>query len=210
MKNLPALKNFLIDGLHQLNIASPLDVSAKLFLYLEDLEKWNEVYNLSGIHDPHEMITHHLLDSLAITHYLQGEQIIDVGTGAGLPGIPLAIANPQKLFTLLDSRGKRTRFLQQVIHNLQLKNVTVVQSRVEAYRPEQCFHSIITRAFASLRQLINLTAHLRCENGVFLAMKGQISTAELEEIPQEYKFLRQFPLEIPHVKIKRVLVVIGK
>ena len=130
------------------------DQRAQLAGYLELLVKWNRVYNLTAIKDPKQMVTHHLLDSLSISPYLHGDRLIDVGTGAGLPGIPLAITHRHKQFVLLDSNVKKTRFCRQAAAELGLDNVEVVHSRVEDYRPERLFSSVISRAYTSLSGMI--------------------------------------------------------
>lgn len=153
-----------------------------LMAYLLLLAKWNQAYNLTAIRTLPEMVTKHLLDSLAIAPDIHGQHILDVGTGAGLPGIPLAIMFPEKTFVLLDSNGKKTRFLSQVKRSLDLKNITIEQNRVEHYRPELNFDTVISRAFSELSQFIDLTNHLLARDGIWLAMKGHYPSAELAHI----------------------------
>lgn len=161
--------------------------------YLHLLNKWNATYNLTAIRDLNEMVSKHLLDSFAILPWLTGTRIIDVGTGAGLPGIPLAIANPEKQFTLLDSNGKKTRFLTEVKRQLDLKNIEIVQSRVENYQPEVSFDTVMSRAFSSLDQMIHWTRHLIHEQGCWLAMKGRIPADELKQL--------QFPYQVEEYSV---------
>jgi 16S rRNA (guanine527-N7)-methyltransferase len=175
--------------------------------YLQLLEKWNKVYNLTAIRDPKDMMTLHIQDSLSIGPYLHGSRIIDVGTGAGLPGIPLAITYPDKHFTLLDSNGKKTRFLTHVQHTLGLKNVTVVHSRVEKFRPTEGFDSILSRAFASLSDMLAMTDHLCAIGGRFLAMKGQYTETEL---PAHIRLIGVYPLHVPGLDAQRNLVILEK
>jgi 16S rRNA (guanine527-N7)-methyltransferase len=151
--------------------------------YVALLLKWNKTYNLTNIIQPDEVVLKHLIDSLAIGPYLHGQRIIDVGTGAGLPGIPLALAYPDKAFTLLDRNGKKTRFLNQVVRQLKLANVDVVDARVERYNSAQGFDTITSRAFTSLADMLKKTSHLTSNTGRFLAMKGQHPQAELNELP---------------------------
>lgn len=174
----------LIEGLQQLQ----LTVSHEpLMNYLYLLKKWNRAYNLTSIHDIPAMITKHLLDSLAISPWLKGNQILDAGAGAGLPGIPLAIANPKIQFTLLDSNGKKTRFMQEAKRVLKLDNVDIVESRAEQYQPDKQFDMIICRAFTEISQLINWTAHLIDPKGQWLAMKGHRPDVELQAINKTHQ-----------------------
>lgn len=173
----------LEQGLEQFDLDA---FKAPLFAYLLLLKKWNAAYNLTAVRDLESMINKHILDSVAILPWLKGDRIIDVGTGAGLPGIPLAITNPEKSFVLLDSNGKKTRFLNEVKRQLHLNNLEVVQIRVENYHPAQGFDTVISRAFSSLAQLIQWTEHLIAHKGIWLAMKGRHPGAELNEIKQNY------------------------
>lgn len=157
-----------------------------LMRYLHLLNKWNKAYNLTAIRALADMIPLHIYDSLAIKDCLHGESIIDVGTGAGLPGIPLAITHPQLHFVLLDSNGKKTRFLQEVKRQLSLNNVQIEQSRVESYHPSQGFDTVISRAFSSLEQMTDWTHHLLKEDGIWLAMKGRYPEDELKQLPYFY------------------------
>lgn len=166
----------------------PEAVTDQLLRFLDLLLSWNKVFRLTAIHDPQQAIWLHLIDSLSILPFVQGERVIDVGSGGGLPGIPLALLCPDRQFVLLDSNGKKTRFLQQVVIELRLTNVTVVQERVENFRTQVCFDSIITRAFASLDKMLVQTGHLSCPGGVFLAMKGDKPFDELAAIPAGYVY----------------------
>ncbi|MFJ1268803.1 16S rRNA (guanine(527)-N(7))-methyltransferase RsmG [Legionella lytica] len=179
-----AIKQLLKQGLMQFGLEA---ICAPLLDYLFLLKKWNLAYNLTAVRDLESMVNKHLLDSLAIVPWVHGEHIIDVGTGPGLPGIPLAIAHPDKSFVLLDSNGKKTRFLNEVKRQLDLKNLEIVQIRVENYHPAQGFDTVISRAFSSLAQMIHWTKHLIAEDGIWLAMKGRYPDAELQEIEQNCK-----------------------
>ncbi|WP_115703296.1 16S rRNA (guanine(527)-N(7))-methyltransferase RsmG [Legionella sainthelensi] len=159
-------------------------ISASLSDYLFLLNKWNSTYNLTAIRDVEVMVGKHILDSLAILPWLKGNRIIDVGTGAGLPGIPLALAQPEINFVLLDSNGKKTRFLNEVKRQLNLKNLEIVQNRVENYHPTKGFDTVLSRAFSSLGQMIQWTHHLIADKGIWLAMKGRFPDLELNDIKQ--------------------------
>lgn len=144
----------------------------QLIAYVDMLHKWNKAYNLTSVRDPNEMLVRHILDSIVVAPYLKGERFIDVGTGPGLPGIPLSIVRPEAHFTLLDSLGKRVRFLRQVQHELALTNITPVQSRVEEFPSEPPFDGVISRAFASLTDMVSWCHHLPGLDGRFYALKG--------------------------------------
>jgi len=170
-------------GLRELNLNCSSLQLEKLLKYLELLQRWNKAFNLTAIRDPLQMVRLHLLDSLAIHPYVQGlKSIIDVGTGPGLPGIPLAILNPEINFTLLDSNGKKTRFLFQAINELKLTNASEINHRVEAYQPNQLFDAVISRAFSSISDMLNQCDHLVSDQGCFLAMKGKKPDSELSQM----------------------------
>ena len=198
----------LVSGIQQLGLDLKLQQVDQLMAYLKLFDKWNHAFNLSAIREPAAMVKLHLLDSLSIAGVLEGTRFVDVGTGGGLPGIPLAIKFPQKSFTLLDSAGKKTRFLFQVKQELGLQNVTVENRRVEQFRPEQGFDGVISRAFASLPDMIKSCAHLLNESGRFWAMKGQIPVAELKEIEKRYTVEHCHSLQVPGVEAQRCLLVI--
>lgn len=178
--------------------------------YLMGLHKWNKTYNLTAIRDLDEMLIKHLADSLAVNPYVHGCRIIDVGTGGGLPGIPLAIINPDKDFTLLDTVGKKVTFLKQIVHTLGLKNAHPVQARVENFEPETPFDSVITRAFDSICGMLSVTKHLVGKDGhaQFLAMKGEVPTDELANLPKEFEVVNIHPIIVPNLNAERCLVVI--
>lgn len=191
---------------NHLNVTTPQ--VEQLLKYLELLFQWNKVFNLTAIHDFNEAVTLHIIDSLLMISHLHGERIIDVGSGAGLPGIPLAIVCPEKVFTLLDSNGKKTRFLNQVKIELALLNVEVIHSRVEDFHPSHGFDSIITRAFSSLEEMVQCTHHLLAPKGLFLAMKGVYPAEEIERIPVDFKVRSLDRLTIKGLKVERHLVKI--
>jgi 16S rRNA (guanine527-N7)-methyltransferase len=181
-----------------------------LVRYLAMLEKWNKAYNLTAIRDVEQMISLHLLDSLATLPYITGDKIIDVGTGPGLPGMVLAICYPEKRFTLLDSNGKKTRFLTQVKMELGIDNVTVENERVEKHLHQGEYDHVISRAFASLQDMINWTLPLPSESGNFLAMKGVYPTEEIAALPKEVDLVSVEPLNVPNIQAERHMVVMTR
>lgn len=194
----------LIDQYSQLATAQQDSIN----LFVEQLLKWNKAYNLTAITERDAIFIKHIDDSLVISPFLQGARIIDVGTGAGLPGIPLAIANPDKQFVLIDSNGKKIRFIKQIIHLLQLRNVTALHSRVEELEHHELFSSILTRAFASIYDMLTASKHLLAPDGVFLAMKGQVDAAELAYLPEGFYVAATQPLTVTKLDAERNLVVI--
>lgn len=185
-------------------------VQQQLFVYIQLLQKWNKVFNLTAINDLNEIIYRHILDSLSISSYLQGQRLIDVGSGAGLPGIPLALLFPERSFTLLDSNSKKTRFMTQAVCELGLKNVQVVHERCENFHPAECFDTIMTRAFATLKTMLEWTEHFLCPSGIFLAMKGLYPESEIQDIPKKFNLLAVHQLVIQGLDAKRHLVCISK
>ncbi|EGR1125646.1 16S rRNA (guanine(527)-N(7))-methyltransferase RsmG [Vibrio cholerae] len=179
--------------------------------YVQLLDKWNKAYNLTSVRDPMEMLVKHILDSLVVSPYLVGERFIDVGTGPGLPGIPLAIMHPNKEFVLLDSLGKRIRFLKQVIHDLKINNVLPVQSRVEEFDPESGFDGVLSRAFASMTDMVNWCQHLPKPNGgVFLALKGVRPDDEITLLPEWCSVTDIKALQVPELEGERHLVILSR
>ena len=185
------------------------DAQARLLHFVALLEKWNRVYNLTAVREPAQMITRHLLDSLAIAPYLRGTRVLDIGTGAGLPGIPLAVAMPTREFVLLDSNSKKTRFVTQAVAELGLRNVEVVAARVEKYIPATQFDTLIARAFSSLGELVAAARHLAATDGVYLAMKGVYPEEELAALPAEFAVRETAALNVPGLDGARHVVVIG-
>ncbi|EJD3029982.1 16S rRNA (guanine(527)-N(7))-methyltransferase RsmG, partial [Salmonella enterica] len=177
----------------------------QLVAYVDMLHKWNKAYNLTSVRDPAEMVVRHILDSIVVAPYLQGQRFIDVGTGPGLPGIPLAIVLPDAHFTLLDSLGKRVRFLRQVQHELKLENITPVQSRVEAYPSEPPFDGVISRAFASLNDMVSWCHYLPGEKGRFYALKGQLPEDEIASLPDDFSVESVEKLRVPQLEGERHL-----
>lgn len=180
----------------------------QLIAYVDMLHKWNKAYNLTSVRDPYDMLVRHILDSIVVAPHLQGERFIDVGTGPGLPGIPLSIVRPEAHFTLLDSLGKRIRFLRQVQHELKLENITPVQSRVEDFPSEPPFDGVISRAFASLNDMVTWCHHLPGQNGRFYALKGLLPEDEIASLPAEFSVESVEKLRVPQLDGERHLVVI--
>ena len=186
---------------------SPRD-QHRLLDYLALLQKWNKVYNLTALREPEKMVSHHLLDSLAVVPHITAHHILDVGSGAGLPGIPMAIARGDWRVTLLDSSHKKAAFLKQAAIELKLSNITVCCERVEAWWPEQKFDLIISRAFSDLVEFVTLSKHLLQECGIFAAMKGVYPHEEIAQLPSGYRLERVIPLKIPGLKTQRHLVMV--
>jgi 16S rRNA (guanine527-N7)-methyltransferase len=182
---------------------------ATLERYLDLLEKWNRVYNLTAIRERSRMVTHHLLDSLAVLPHVRGPRVLDVGSGAGLPGIPLAVASPALHVTLLESNHKKSAFLTQAVAELQLANVQVVTERVESWQPEARFDTIVSRAFAELGEFATLAGRLLAPQGVLAAMKGVHPFEEIERLPQGYRVRQVVRLRVPGLDAERHLVLMG-
>ena len=201
-----ALALQLARGLDELSLDLDAVCQSQLLEYLALMTKWNKVYNLTAIKTSDEMIAKHLLDSLAVIPHLRGQRFVDVGTGAGLPGIPLALAMPDATLTLLDSSGKRLRFLQQVCQQLGLKNVYLQESRVEQYHPSLLFDGVISRAFAKLDKFLTMTQALCAQEGCFWAMKAVLTPAEVDKVPDTFVICQTIELQIPGVAAPRHLL----
>ena len=203
------LANLLRAGLAQLPGAD-LDAEqvAKLLAYLDLLQRWNQAYNLTAIRDPGEMITRHLLDSLSVIPWATGQRLLDAGTGAGLPGIPLAIARPEVAVTLLDSAGKKIRFLNHLCRELGLENARPVQARLETYDPEVGFDTIISRALTSLASFASAARHL-ADGARLLAMKGRYPANELDDLPDWVRVQSVEKLVVPGLQEDRHLVIMS-
>lgn len=202
------LEEQLASGLAELGLPLDAAVQQRLLDYVALLQKWNKVYNLTAVRDPQKMLVQHLFDSLAVLSQVHGRRIIDVGTGPGLPGIPLALANPALEVTLLDSNHKKTTFLRQACLELGLSNATVVCERVEAWRSEEKYDVVISRAFSDLAEFANLTRHLCGDSGVMLAMKGIYPHEELARLPACVALQSVEQLRVPNLDAERHLVVL--
>ncbi|MGJ8682281.1 16S rRNA (guanine(527)-N(7))-methyltransferase RsmG [Paraglaciecola sp.] len=182
----------------------------KLVQYVLMMHKWNKAYNLTSVRDPQEMIIKHIVDSIVVAPYLDKTQYIDVGTGPGLPGIPLAIMCPDKHFVLLDSLGKRVRFMKQVAFDLKIQNIQPVQSRVEEFTPEVKLDGVLSRAFASLKDMLHWCQHLVDSQGTFLALKGQLPVEEIKQLPTGFSVQETIKLDVPNLDGERHIVKIKK
>jgi len=197
----------LADGIHRMRLAVTREQQARLLDYIALLARWNRTYNLTAVRDPKEMVPVHLLDSLSVAPYVEGERVLDLGSGPGLPGIPLAVIQPQRRFTLLDANAKKTRFLRQAVAELGLTNVEVFWGRAESYRPDPGFDCITTRAFGELSDILSLAQPLlRQGRGLVLAMKGRRPEGKLANLgPTEVHVI---PLRVPRLNRERHLVLI--
>ena len=206
MADRETLRKRLDAGLSALGIALDDRAIARLLDYVDLLERWNAAYNLTAVRDPAEMVTRHLVDSLAILPYVSGATLADLGSGAGLPGIPLAIAVPARETLLVDSNGKKARFLREAVRRLDLKHVRVAESRVEDVAGT--FECITARAFASLADMLGWGGHLLAPGGVWLAMKGRVDAAELDAVPAGFRVEKIVALNVPGLDAERHLVIL--
>ena len=193
-------------GLAQLDLGLSEEQIAILRLYLQLLQRWNKVYNLTAVRSPEQMLPLHLWDSLSVARHVSGMNCLDVGSGAGLPGIPLAVIYPQRQFTLLDTNGKKARFIQQAVSELGLTNVVVVQQRVEQWQPDVKFAAVISRAFASLADFVTVSAAHLQDQGVLYAMKGRYPDQEMAELPTGWELVRSHQLDVPGLDAERHLL----
>ncbi|SIS14193.1 16S rRNA m(7)G-527 methyltransferase [Aquipseudomonas alcaligenes] len=192
-------------------VLSPLQ-QEQLLAYLALLIKWNKAYNLTAVRNPDEMVSRHLLDSLSVVPFVAqyGDNWLDVGSGGGMPGIPLAILFPERRFTLLDSNGKKTRFLTQVKLELKLANLEVIHSRVEEFRPQVPFSGICSRAFSSLQDFTDWTRHLGNGDTHWLAMKGVQPDDELQALPADFRLQSCDVLKVPGCQGQRHLLILRR
>ncbi|MGQ0577532.1 MAG: 16S rRNA (guanine(527)-N(7))-methyltransferase RsmG [Betaproteobacteria bacterium] len=198
----------LRQGIADLGLALPQSTTERLLEYLALLAKWNRVYNLTAIREERKWVSHHLLDSLAVVPHLPAGGLVDVGSGAGLPGIPIALACPDRQVTLLDSNQKKGAFLNQSSTELALTNVKVLIERAESYRPATAFDVVISRAFSSIAEFIELAGHLCKPGGVLVAMKGARPDAEIAQLPQAWRAETIIPLRVPQLDAQRHLVML--
>jgi 16S rRNA (guanine527-N7)-methyltransferase len=190
-------------GMSELGLQIGETQLAALLSFIDLIAKWNKTYNLTAVREPGQMLSTHILDSLSVLRYVKPPLIADIGTGAGLPGIPLAICMPDSKFVLLDANSKKSRFVRQAVLELRLDNVDVLHQRVESFHPEHKFSTVITRAFAAIPEMIKLCNHLLASGGVLLAMKGQTPLDELAGLEQNYSVA---PLSVPGIEGERCLV----
>jgi len=203
----------LLRGAAQMNVPLTEAQAGKLLDYLDLLQKWNKAYNLTAVRERPAMLTQHLLDSLSILPHLPPGDLLDVGSGGGLPGIPLAILQPERSITLIDTVGKKVAFLKQAAMTLGLKNLTAVSDRIESWQPPAThtngFALITARAYATLATLVGQTRRLLAENGAWVAMKGVFPDAEMAELPSDVAVKAVFPLQVPDLGAERHLVVMA-
>ena len=205
------LAQVLVDGIEEMQLDLSGDKIAKLMDYLALLFKWNAVYNLTSLRDPMQMVTHHLLDSLAaVPAFADAKNVLDVGAGGGLPGIVLAICRPDMKVAMIDTVHKKTAFLTQVKAELGLANVTVYTKRVEQLEVKEPFDVITSRAFADLLDFVNWSGHLLAEGGQFIALKGVAATDEQQRVPAPWKIIELRALKVPKLDAERHLVFIAK
>lgn len=196
----------LEDGILELGLEERLGGDELLMEFVAELMNWNRVYNLTSVRKPTDIVTRHILDSLSILEHLRGDRILDVGTGAGLPGIPLAIACPEREFVLLDSSSKKLRFVQQTLGILKLDNVTLENARVDEYQPENLFDTIVCRAFSDLPDFYRNTSRLCNSGGCILAMKGVYPMTEVESLDDKSVISDVVALKVPGLDAERHLV----
>ncbi|KDN99875.1 16S rRNA (guanine(527)-N(7))-methyltransferase RsmG [Pseudomonas donghuensis] len=200
----------LSTGARQLGVELSEAQHAQLLAYLALLIKWNKAYNLTAVRNPDEMVSRHLLDSLSVMPFIHSERWLDVGSGGGMPGIPLAILHPDKHVTVLDSNGKKTRFLTQVKLELKLDNLTVIHKRVEEFQPELPFTGIVSRAFSSMENFTNWTRHLGDAQTQWLAMKGLHPADELVALPADFRVDSEQALTVPGCQGQRHLLILRR
>jgi 16S rRNA (guanine527-N7)-methyltransferase len=196
----------LEQGVEALGLELGPDTTSRLLQYLELIRKWNRVYNLTAIKDSEQMLSHHLLDSLSIVPYLRGSRILDIGSGAGLPGIPVALSCPDRHVVMMDASGKKARFVQQAITELVLDNAESVHARAEDYTVSEGFDTVVSRAFSSLADFVQLALPFVRPSGQLLAMKGRYPVQELEELPAGIRVVAVHRLEVPLLDSERHLV----
>ncbi len=196
-------------GLEQMRLSISSSVQDQLVQYLELLHKWNKTYNLTAVREPGQMVARHLLDSLSILPYVKGARVLDVGSGPGLPGLPLALVRPDLHCVLLDSNHKKTRFLVQTCASLGMENIEIIHNRIEKFQPDEKFDTLVSRAFASLREFVQRTAHLSHPDIRWLAMKGRYPAEELAELPGLVQVESINKLPVPDTEGERHVIVLS-
>ncbi|HEY5558400.1 MAG TPA: 16S rRNA (guanine(527)-N(7))-methyltransferase RsmG [Steroidobacteraceae bacterium] len=205
-----ALRARLVAGAQELGIALDAVQAAALMRLLVELREWNTRFNLTAIREPADMVDKHLLDSLSIQPHLHGRRIADIGTGAGFPGLPLAVVNPRRHFTLIEATGKKVQFVRHAIEALGIGNAEIIQARSETWRPRAPFDCVIARALGKVADFIRVAGHLCARDGRMLAMKGRHPTAEIEELPRGWRVRALHDLEVPGLAAARCVVVLER
>lgn len=205
-----ALKARLVAGAREQGIALDAAQATALMRLLLELRAWNTRFNLTAIREPADMVDKHLLDSLSIQPYLHGGRIADIGTGAGFPGLPLAVVNPRRQFTLIEATGKKVQFVRHALEALHLGNVEIVQARAETWRPRAPFDCVIARALGKVADFIRVAGHLCARGGRMLAMKGRHPAAEIEELPRGWRVRALHDLHVPGLAAARCVVVLER
>ena len=200
----------LSKGIEALALTIAPQNQQRLLQYLALIVKWNQVHNLTAVREPEKMLTQHLLDSLAVAPHISGPRVADVGSGAGLPGIPLALARPDWSVVLIESSHKKAAFLQQARIELKLENIEIVTERVEHYRPAGSFATVISRAFSDLAEFVTLAGHLCGEQGRLAAMKGIYPHEELAQLPAQFTVEKIVPVAVPGLAAERHLVLVKR
>lgn len=200
----------LAAGLKSLDLRLAKDTSEKLLEYVGLIDKWNRVYNLTAVRTRENMVTHHLLDSLSVAPHLRGATLLDVGSGAGLPGIPLALARPESRVTLIESNSKKSAFLNQAVIELKLENVDVAQARVETWVAPRRYDVVISRAFSSLSEFAESSGRHLADDGILAAMKGAFPADEVDQVPAPYRVVSTIALEVPRLHAERHLVLMQR
>jgi 16S rRNA (guanine527-N7)-methyltransferase len=200
------LRPRLTGGAQELGIALTDEQSNRLLTLLSELQDWNSRFNLTAIREPADMVVKHLLDSLSVHRYLRGRTVADVATGAGFPGLPLAIVNPERHFTLIEATTKKARFIEHAVTRLGLTNVTVINSRAERYQPPARFDCVIARALGNLSEFVRVAGHLCAPRGRLLAMKGKVPRAEIDDLPDGWRAAALHRLRVPGLEAERHLV----
>jgi 16S rRNA (guanine527-N7)-methyltransferase len=205
-----ALKARLLAGAQEMGVALDGAQAEAMLRLTAELREWNKRINLTAITGPADMVDKHLLDSLSVQPHLHGRRIADIGTGAGFPGLPLAIVNPRRSFTLIEATGKKCLFVRHAVELLDIGNVEVIQARAESWKPKALFDCVIARALGKLADFVRVAGHLCARDGRMLAMKGRHPTAEMHALPAGWRVLALHDLSVPGLAAERCVVELGR